>query len=273
MANVSHASLTGVSLHEPKGVATAAANTVYAADGSGSGAWTNMNTLVTSTNFTTGDAKLTFKASADSGWVFMNDGTIGDALSGASTRANSDCEALFTLFWNNISNTYAAVSGGRGANAAADWAAHKTIALPKELGRALIIGGNGSGLTNRNLGETGGFESVALSEAQLPAHSHTFSGTTSGGSPHSHNGPTDGHTHTYEYPVFDTLGLQTGPSNLRVYDDASTTQISGGTNAAFTTTSESSHTHTFNATSSLVGSTSAHTNMQPFSAINIMVKL
>lgn len=34
-----HASLTGASLHEPKGVASAAANTVYIADGAGSGAW------------------------------------------------------------------------------------------------------------------------------------------------------------------------------------------------------------------------------------------
>lgn len=34
-----HASLTGAELHEPKGVATAAAGQVYIADGSGSGDW------------------------------------------------------------------------------------------------------------------------------------------------------------------------------------------------------------------------------------------
>lgn len=34
-----HASLTGASLHESKGVATAAINTVYVANGGGSGAW------------------------------------------------------------------------------------------------------------------------------------------------------------------------------------------------------------------------------------------
>jgi hypothetical protein len=39
MANVAHSTLTGSNLHEPKGVAAATANTVYVADGAGSGAW------------------------------------------------------------------------------------------------------------------------------------------------------------------------------------------------------------------------------------------
>ena len=37
MAN--HADLTGVELHEPKGAAAASANTIYVADGAGSGSW------------------------------------------------------------------------------------------------------------------------------------------------------------------------------------------------------------------------------------------
>jgi|TARA_R100000306_G_C4366301_1_gene137804 hypothetical protein len=36
---VNHKDLTGVALHEPKGVAAASANTVYVANGSGSGTW------------------------------------------------------------------------------------------------------------------------------------------------------------------------------------------------------------------------------------------
>lgn len=34
-----HANLTGANLHEPKGVASASADTVYVADGAGSGTW------------------------------------------------------------------------------------------------------------------------------------------------------------------------------------------------------------------------------------------
>lgn len=39
MANVSHASITDPHIHEPKGIATAAVDTAYVANGSGSGAW------------------------------------------------------------------------------------------------------------------------------------------------------------------------------------------------------------------------------------------
>lgn len=37
--SVQHKNLTGADLHEPKGVATAGAGTVYEADGAGSGSW------------------------------------------------------------------------------------------------------------------------------------------------------------------------------------------------------------------------------------------
>lgn len=39
MANVSHATLTDPNLHEPKGVAAASADSIYQANGSGSGSW------------------------------------------------------------------------------------------------------------------------------------------------------------------------------------------------------------------------------------------
>jgi microcystin-dependent protein len=40
LTNVSHASLSGSNLHEPKGIGTAASGSVYIADGAGSGSWT-----------------------------------------------------------------------------------------------------------------------------------------------------------------------------------------------------------------------------------------
>jgi hypothetical protein len=45
MANVAHSSLTGSDLHEPKGVAAAAANKVYVTNGSGSGVFTSVATF------------------------------------------------------------------------------------------------------------------------------------------------------------------------------------------------------------------------------------
>lgn len=122
---------------------------------------------------TTGDAKLTFKAAADSGWVLADDKSIGDASSGATGRANADTSALFTLLWTNISDTYAPVSTGRGLSAAADFAAHKTLTLPRTLGRALAVAGSGAGLTARALGEYLGEETHTLITSEMPAHTHT----------------------------------------------------------------------------------------------------
>src|SRR6185437_1134551 len=119
--------------------------------------------------FTTGDVKVTLKTVADTGWVMFDDGTIGDASSGGTTRANADTSALFTLLWNNTTNANCAVSGGRGASAAADFAAHKAIAVPKVLGRALAATGTGSGLTARALAATVGAETHLLTSAEIPA--------------------------------------------------------------------------------------------------------
>jgi microcystin-dependent protein len=72
------------------------------------------------------------------------------------------------------------VAGGRGATAAADWAANKPIALLAVLGRALGVAGAGSGLTSRALGQTAGVETQAIAQANLPAVSPTFAGTSPG---------------------------------------------------------------------------------------------
>ena len=124
--------------------------------------------------FGTGDVKLTLKTAADVGWVMMNDGTMGDASSGGTTRANADTQALFTLLWTVIPNVYCPVSGGRGADAATDFAAHKTIKLPASVGRALAISGVGAGLTARALGQVLGEENHTLAVAEIPTGLGTF---------------------------------------------------------------------------------------------------
>lgn len=124
--------------------------------------------------WSTGDAKLTWKTTADSGWVMMDDGSIGNAASAATTRANADTVTLFTLLWNNLADAQAPVSGGRGASAAIDYAANKRLTLPKVLGRALAISGAGSGLTARTIGVTVGTETHTLTEAEMPAHTHSL---------------------------------------------------------------------------------------------------
>lgn len=76
----------------------------------------------------------------------------------------SNNTALFSL----IGTTY----GGDGRT---------TTALPNLQGRAPMHPGRGPGLTSRRLGEKVGTETVTLSEAQIPSHSHTVRGTTTAG--------------------------------------------------------------------------------------------
>src|SRR5262249_41126327 len=118
--------------------------------------------------WSTGDAKITFKTAADAGWVMMDDGTIGDPSSGATTRANSDCQALFVLLWPL--NSGALVVGGAGASGPADWSAHKQLLLPKQLGRSLAIGGPGTGLTNWPVGSWNGAETHTQVLTELASH-------------------------------------------------------------------------------------------------------
>lgn len=177
MTNKAHSTLTGSDLHEPKGVASATSGQVYISNGSGSGVWTDTAATIGASAFTTGDLKPTFKLTADSGWIMCDDGTIGDISSGATTLASATTSSLYTLLWNNFANTEAAVSSGRGASAAADYAAHKTIALPKMLGRVYGVAGAGSGLTSRAMGKTVGSETQTIIQSDLPNVTLDLTGT------------------------------------------------------------------------------------------------
>lgn len=53
-----------------------------------------------------------------------------------------------------------------------------TFALPDLRGRVPIGQGQGTGLTPRTLGQTGGTETVALNASQIPAHNHMVNVTT-----------------------------------------------------------------------------------------------
>src|SRR5438876_6650662 len=71
MTNISHASLAGSELHEPKGIATAPLGTVYVANGSGSGNWSNVG----SSSFTGMIADFTWPV-VQSGWLELDGSDI-----------------------------------------------------------------------------------------------------------------------------------------------------------------------------------------------------
>lgn len=57
-----------------------------------------------------------------------------------------------------------------------------TFALPDLRGRVPVHMGQGPGLSNKVIGETGGIETVTLTTQQIPAHSHTAGASAANGS-------------------------------------------------------------------------------------------
>lgn len=114
-----------------------------------------------------------------------------------------------------------------------------TTQLPNLQGRAPMHPGRGPGLTSRQLGQRTGVDTVALSEAQLPAHSHT-------------QGASDRRTRS------DT------PSSTAVFGEASQ-----ATYAQSAVANEAMAAEAITAT----GGSQPHNNMQPFLALSFIIAL
>ena len=209
--------------------------------------------LITAVGMPTGVVADFVGATAPTGWVLLSGLTIGDASSGATGRAHADTSALFTLLWNSMADAEAPVPGGRGATAAADYAAHKTITLPDARGRVVAGKDNMSGVSaNRlttpldgdTLGAAAGVESHALTTAELAVHTH---------------GITDpGHTHA-----------PSGGGNFAV-NRSGANDMGSGSDMTYATTTASATT---GITAANTGSGTAHPNVQPTLVLNKIIKL
>jgi len=280
MANVLHKNLTGSDLHEPKGAASANDLEVYVANGSGSGAWSILVPVGIISDYA--------GSTEPTGWLFCDGDTIGNATSGGTARANADTVTLFTLLWNSFANTElpiqdsSGVASTRGASAAADYAANKRMPLPDLRGRVTAGWDNKNNVsrlealvTDGTLGDVGGAETVTLAEANLPAHTHSFSATTSSNGSHTH-GPgtlagtttTNGqHSHTYNRSNDNNAQASSG-TQRNVGGTTDDTGDDGAHSHTITvssgvTASDGAHTHTVSGTSGSTGSGTATNVVQP----------
>ena len=125
------------------------------------------------------------------GFVRMNGRTIGAATSGATERANADTQPLYVYAWTNYPDSMCPVTGGRGASAAADFAANKTLTLLDMRGRAPFgLDGMGSALAGRITAATipandtpaagGGADRHTITQAELPNYALPVSVTDPG---------------------------------------------------------------------------------------------
>src|ERR1700760_1912499 len=97
-----------------------------------------------------GEIRLVGFSFAPAGWAFCNGATL----------AISENDTLFNL----IGTTF----GGDGQS---------TFNLPDLRGRVVVHQGQGGGLSNYTIGQTGGSESVTLNTQQIPSHNHMLLST------------------------------------------------------------------------------------------------
>jgi len=162
--------------------------------GTGGGGGTSVDPT---TIFQTGDVMWLDVDGARTGWVRDNGRTIGNAVSGASERANADTQALFVFLWNTYSNSICPVTGGRGASGLADFTAGKQIALPDKRGYSPT--GN-TAMGNADLASLAGapivLGSATASGSKLGEATHLL--TNGEIALHTHSATDSGHDHFIE---------------------------------------------------------------------------
>ena len=167
---------------------------------------------------------------------------------------------------------------------------------PDLRGRFVLSSGKGSGLTDRYVGQAGGAETVALTEAQMPSHSHGVSARTGGSDGvakdggHTHTIKDDGHAHTTSsvsttVTAYGPLGLARGDyANVPVasynasgtwnpFSASTSVTVDSKTTGISINTTDSAHNHTITVSETAKGSGNAHENMPPFYVLAFVMRI
>ena len=153
----------------------------------------------------------------------------GWALCDGQLMPISQNTALFSL----LGTTY----GGDGKS---------TFALPDLQGMAPMQPGQGPGLSLRDLGETGGEQTVTLLQTEMPSHSHSFTGATNRGNTT---------TATNDYPATGAAG----PPNQAI--------------RGFLYSSNAPNAQMNPFSLSITGGNQPHNNMMPFLGLTFIIAL
>jgi hypothetical protein len=138
MANVTHSSLTGSKLHEPKGVASAAVGKVYISDGAGSGDWTYLP--IGWGNYKDDGAAQTFTTSAAK---LQNDGAGTDT---DITKLPREIRGSSSL-WDTTNDKITPITAGDSYTLRIDLPITAKTGSPTELEFTLDVGG-AAGITD-----------------------------------------------------------------------------------------------------------------------------
>ena len=216
-----------------------------------------------------GDVRMTGRASAASGWVFLTGQTVG----GDSSDANLKGAEYRELF--EMAKSWAPNSGSE------SWDAGNIITLPDMRGRTVVgadnLGGSSADIISSAQADvvagTFGNELAPLSAAQLPTHNHTMNAKGA----HNHTMGNDTHSHRIRTSAFEGAGgnrpagwdyfgksrprpgyQATFPANKTILSDTHKHSL----------TSAPNHTHTINNS----GNSAAVNFTQPSITFNVEMK-
>ena len=186
------------------------------------------------------------------------EGTIGEIRMFAGTFAPrywAYCDgrlisiATNTAFFSILGTTY----GGNGST---------TFAVPDLRGRVAVGTGAGPGLSNVQLGQMSGTETVTLNTTQIPAHTHSATAGTGG-------------TGTATLNAVTANGNTQSPSGNYLAGSRTASVASytaSGTTAAMNAGSITLSNITAGApTIGITGGSQSHSNMQPYLGINYII--
>ncbi len=191
------------------------------------------------------------------GWKLCFGQTIGSAASGATDAADAN-ETLYVAVYDACDDAECPVSTGRGANAAADFAANKTLTLPDGRGRGLLaldnMGGADAGVVTdseaETMGDVAGAEDVTIGQANLPAIDIVAEAA-----------------HTHPAGSYVSTEGTLGGGGTKFPDATSNMQTTATRAITGTSGAGSSHVH------ALGGSGTALDAMSPYLAMNLFVRI
>jgi len=223
-------------------------------------------------------------AASITGTLNMNSNRINNLLDPSSTQDAATKSYVDTsipvggiIMW----------SGTTGTSLPSNWklcdgSTYNSIKTPDLRGRFVLSSGQGSGgLTNRTVDASGGVETVALTEAQMPKHKHDVGATTSGNDgDHSHTISDPGHFHTFaggnnqNYAQGNPVSMSDNHSNTpNTSTETTGISINNYPHPYPTHGQGTQHKHTITVTETEKGSSNAHENMPPFYVLAFIMRI